>query len=129
MCALPDTPCRPRTRPMIRLFGRKKPAPDATATPPGEDAAGRKAGFSVDELAAAFPDAAPADTGSAGAFYWQAEALVDAIRRRLGPADFAVYLGLLSVPGAPFWQLPLRERWYFNDADFERLSRQIRPTP
>ena len=83
--------------------------------------------YALDELTAL--ETYPADTDSAGAFYWQAEALVDAIRRRLDPADFAVYLGLLSVPGAPLWQLPLRERWYFNDADFERLSRQIRPTP
>ena len=71
----------------------------------------------------------PSNADSSGAFYWQAEALVGALRRRLGPADFATYLGLLSVSGAPFWELPLRERWYFNNADFERLAEKIRPSP
>jgi len=61
MSILPDTPCRSRRNPMIRLFGRKKPAPDATAPPPGGDEAGRRPGFGVDELAAAFPDAPAAD--------------------------------------------------------------------
>ncbi len=51
---------------MIRLFGRKKPAADA-ATPPGDDAAERRTGYSVDELAAAFPDAPPAEAGDAPA--------------------------------------------------------------
>ena len=49
---------------MIRLFGRKKPATDATAAPPGDDAAQRKPGYGVDELAATFPDAASADAAS-----------------------------------------------------------------
>ena len=83
--------------------------------------------FSLDALTAL--ETYPADAGFSGAFYWQAEALVDAIRQRLGPADFTVYLGLLSVPGAPSWQLPLRERWYFNNADFERLARRIGLSP
>ena len=52
---------------MIRLFGRKKPAADATAAPPGDDAAERRTGYSVDELAAAFPDAPPAEAGDAPA--------------------------------------------------------------
>ncbi len=100
MCALPDTPCRPRTRPMIRLFGRKKPAPDATAMPPAEDAAGRKAGFSVDELAAAFPDAAPADTGSAP--------IPEAIPPEPAPADVTPDAAPPAPAGKPGWRERLR---------------------
>jgi hypothetical protein len=62
-----------------------------------------------------------------GAFYWQAEALTTALRNKLGRDDFKVYLALLSTPGAPSWQAPLRERWYFTDWDIEWLARQIRP--
>ncbi len=50
---------------MIRLFGRKKPAMDAAAAPPGDDAAQRRPGDGVDEAAAAFPGAAPADAAAA----------------------------------------------------------------
>jgi len=51
---------------MIRLFGRKKPAADAAATPPGDDATTeRRPGYGVDELAAAFPEAPPADVATA----------------------------------------------------------------
>lgn len=81
--------------------------------------------FALAELIAlqAYPMVEP----RSAAFYWQAEALVRAIHKRLGPAEFAVYLGLLSVPDSPNWQAPLRERWYFSDWDFTWLARQIRP--
>jgi len=54
------TPDRSAYRPMIRLFGRKKPDhetadDDAGGTGPGE----RKSRYSIEELAAAFPDAGP----------------------------------------------------------------------
>ena len=64
-----------------------------------------------------------------GAFYWQAERLVDELFARLGRDDFLDYLAALSTPPVPFWQTPLRERWWFNDADFEALERAIRPKP
>jgi len=67
----------------------------------------------------------PRSEARIAAFYWQAEALVQAIRKRLGDTEFAVYLGLLASPAAPDWQAPLRERWYFSDGDFEWLARQI----
>lgn len=66
---------------------------------------------------------------AAGAFYWQAERLVDAIFERLGRDDFLAYLSILSTPPVPGWQEPLRERWWFNDADFEALARAIAPQP
>ena len=69
----------------------------------------------------------PASEARSAAFYWQSEALVGAIRQRLGPAEFATYLGLLSSPDAPDWEKPLRERWYFSDWDFAWLSKQIQP--
>ena len=62
-----------------------------------------------------------------GAFYWQAEALVAALREKLGKAEFQTYLGLLSAPGAPAWDAPLRDRWYFTDWDIDWFERQIRP--
>lgn len=64
-----------------------------------------------------------------GAFYWQAERLVDELCARLGPDDFRAYLAALSTPPVPDWQAPLRERWWFNDADFEALARAIAPHP
>ena len=64
-----------------------------------------------------------------GAFYWQAERLVDELCSRLGPDDFRAYLSALSTPPVPDWQAPLRERWWFNDADFEALARAIAPHP
>ncbi len=64
---------------------------------------------------------------AAAAFYWQAERLVDALCERLGRDDFLAYLSILSTPPVPEWQTPLRERWWFNDADFEALARAIAP--
>ena len=64
-----------------------------------------------------------------GAFYWQAERLVDELFARLGHDDFLAYLATLSTPPVPFWQAPLRERWWFNDSDFEALDRAIQPKP
>jgi hypothetical protein len=81
--------------------------------------------FALDELIDL--QAYPTTAERSAAFYWQAEALVAAIRKRLGPADFTVYLGLLSSPAAPDWRVPLRERWYFSDWDFNWLAQQIRP--
>ncbi len=81
--------------------------------------------FSLDELIAL--KAYPQTEDRSAAFYWQAEALVQAIRKRLGAAEFSVYLDLLSSPDAPDWQAPLRERWYFSDWDFGWLARQIQP--
>lgn len=81
--------------------------------------------FPLDELAAL--QAYPQSEARSAAFYWQAEALVGAIRQRLGPAEFAVYLGLLCSPEPPVWQEPLRKRWYFSDWDMDWLAQQIRP--
>ena len=69
----------------------------------------------------------PADTDRSAAFYWQSEALARAVLKRLGPADFAAYLGLLCVSAPPAWQEPLQERWYFSDWDVNWLARQIMP--
>lgn len=63
------------------------------------------------------------------AFYWQAETLVDALRDKLGRDAFRDYLGLLSAPEQPPWDAPLRETWYFNDADFQWLSERILNAP
>ncbi|NCA82663.1 MAG: hypothetical protein EOM72_07920 [Opitutae bacterium] len=81
--------------------------------------------FAIDELTGL--QAYPKSEARSAAFYWQAEALVDAIRRRLGSVEFTVYLGWLSTPGAPDWRTPLRERWYFSDWDFQWLAQQIQP--
>ena len=81
--------------------------------------------FRLDELTAL--QAYPASGARSAAFYWQAEALVRAIRQRLGPADFAIYLGLLCVSNPPAWQSPLRDRWYFSDWDLNWLAEQIQP--
>lgn len=81
--------------------------------------------FPLDELVGL--RAYPPSAARSAAFYWQAEALVRALHARLGTAEFAVYLGLLSAPGAPHWQVPLRERWYFSDWDVNWLAEQIRP--
>ena len=83
--------------------------------------------FSLPELTAL--RAYPASAARSAAFYWQAEKLARAIRDRLGAREFAVYLGLLSAPGAPDWTAPLRERWYFSDWDMDWLARQIVPAP
>ncbi|MBR3583701.1 MAG: hypothetical protein IKO01_09715 [Kiritimatiellae bacterium] len=82
--------------------------------------------LSLDALASA--TAYGDSPAAAGAFYWQAERLVDALFERLGRDDFLEYLSLLSSPGAPAWQEPLRARWWFNDADFDALARTIAPT-
>jgi len=87
----------------------------------------KKNSYTLDELTA-LRDYPKRDARIA-AFYWQAEALVRALRKRLGPSEFALYLELLASPHAPDWQAPLRERWYFNDGDFDWLSRQIQPRP
>lgn len=65
----------------------------------------------------------------AAAFYWQAEELVGTLLDRLGKEDFLRYLATLSTPDAPNWQTPLREWWYFNDADFEALERRVMRPP
>jgi hypothetical protein len=83
--------------------------------------------LSPDELAAL--DAYGASPEEAGAFYWQAESLVDALFDRLGRDDFLAYLSILSTPPVPGWQVPLREHWWFNDADFDALARAIAPQP
>ena len=83
--------------------------------------------FGLEELTAL--KAYPNDADAAAAFYWQAEALVQAIRKKLGPADFSAYLGLLAAPDAPAWQQPLRDRWYYSDWDIDWLAKQIRPNP
>ena len=50
---------------MIRLFGRKKPDPDSAGEErSGSGATGRR-GYSIEELAAAFPDAAKPDIAEA----------------------------------------------------------------
>ncbi|MDD2239771.1 MAG: hypothetical protein PHI93_03820 [Kiritimatiellae bacterium] len=72
-------------------------------------------------------DAYPRKPAQVGAFYWQAEALVGALRQKLGREAFNDYLAALSVPQPPLWEAPLRERWYFNDADFRWLAEHIRP--
>lgn len=83
--------------------------------------------FRLDELTAL--RAYPKTEARSAAFYWQAEALVRAIHQRLGPADFAAYLGLLCSPDPPPWPAPLRERWYFSDWDMNWLEEQVRPGP
>jgi len=62
------------------------------------------------------------------AFYWQAETLTLAIRKRLGKEAFTEYLALLSSLSPPDWQTPLRNRWYFNEGDIAWLARQITPS-
>ncbi len=84
--------------------------------------------FSTLEELTAFSSYPPSAEASA-AFYWQAEALVSAIRRKLGPAGFHEYLAMLCRPDAPGWQNPLRDRWYFSEADFQALGRAITPGP
>lgn len=81
--------------------------------------------FTLPELTALadYPGSAP----RSAAFYWQAEALVRAIHRKLGREDFAVYLGLLAAPHPPAWDQPLRDKWYFSDWDLNWLAEQIRP--
>lgn len=69
----------------------------------------------------------PRKPDQVGAFYWQAEALVSALRQKLGPVEFRVYLSLLASPDAPAWDKPLRERWYFTEWDIAWFARQIRP--
>ena len=69
----------------------------------------------------------PGKPARAAAFYWQAEALVRALHKRLGSAEFAAYLELLCSPAPPAWQAPLRERWYFSDWDLNWLAEQILP--
>ena len=81
--------------------------------------------FRLDELTAM--QAYPKSEARSAAFYWQAEALVRAIHQRLGPAEFAAFLGELCAPQPPAWQTPLRERWYFSDWDMNWLAEQIRP--
>jgi len=84
------------------------------------------AAYTLEELTALtrYPDR----KAQVAAFYWQAEALTQALRKKLGKEAFAEYLALLSSPEAPDWQVPLRTRWYFNDGDMDWLSRQIQPT-
>jgi len=69
----------------------------------------------------------PRRTHKIAAFYWQAEALTRAIRKRLGKEAFAEYLALLCSPSPPDWQAPLKNRWYFNEGDIAWLARQITP--
>ena len=81
--------------------------------------------YSLDELLQL--DAYPRQPAQVGAFYWQAEALVGALRQKLGRAAFNDYLDAMTVPQPPPWDAPLRDRWYFNDADFRWLADQIHP--
>lgn len=81
--------------------------------------------FTLEELVGL--RAYPTSAARSAAFYWQAEALVRALHGRLGNAEFATYLALLSAPNAPDWLTPLRERWYFSDWDVNWLAGQIRP--
>jgi hypothetical protein len=83
--------------------------------------------FALEELIGL--QAYPRSAARSAAFYWQAEALARALDRKLGAAEFGVYLGLLSSPEPPAWQTPLRERWYFSDWDVNWLAEQIRPKP
>ena len=71
----------------------------------------------------------PHSAARSAAFYWQAEALAGALRGRLGPAEFQVFIGLVAVPQPPDWPALLRERWYFSDWDMDWLAGQIRPAP
>ncbi len=71
----------------------------------------------------------PRPPAEVGAFYWQAETLVTALRDKLGRDAFREYLGLMAVPEPPGWEAPLRERWYFNDADFRWLADRIAQAP
>lgn len=71
----------------------------------------------------------PRSAGRSAAFYWQAEALVRALHRKLGRGDFAIYLGHLSAPNPPAWDRTLRETWYFSNWDLHWLAEQIRPAP
>ena len=80
--------------------------------------------FRLDELTAL--RAYPRSEARSAAFYWQAEAFVRAIHKRLGPTDFVAYLGLLCGSETLAWQVPLRERWYFSDWDINWLAEQIR---
>ena len=82
--------------------------------------------FSIEELVA-LQEYPPAVDRSA-AFYWQAEALVAAIREKLGHGEFMNYLRLLCSPDPLDWKKPLREQWYFSDWDFQFLARQVRPS-
>src|SRR5690606_34598144 len=55
------TPARSAYRLMIRLFGRKKPDSETAGDERGKAGPGeRRSGYSIEELAAAFPGAAPA---------------------------------------------------------------------
>lgn len=81
--------------------------------------------YALDELLRL--DTYPRQPAQVGAFYWQAEALVGALRQKLGREAFHDYLATMSVPQPPSWEEPLRERWYFNEADFRWLGEQIRP--
>ena len=58
-------PARSADRPMIRLFGRKKPDSQTASDDSGRAGQGERRGFSIEELAAAFPDAAPAQEDAA----------------------------------------------------------------
>ncbi len=69
----------------------------------------------------------PRRAARSAAFYWQAEALANALRRRLGPGEFQAFIGLVSVPQPPDWRVLLRERWYFSDWDMDWLAGQIQP--
>ena len=71
----------------------------------------------------------PRSAARSAAFYWQAEALANALRGRLGPAEFQVFIGLVAVPQPPDWRALLRERWYFSDWDMDWLAGRIRPAP
>jgi len=70
-----------------------------------------------------YPDNPPA----IAAFYWQSAALVRAVHARLGPAVFDEWLAALAR--GEEWTQPLRERWWFTDADIARILRQAEPNP
>ena len=83
--------------------------------------------FTLEELLRL--QAYPRDNARSAAFYWQAEALVNALCSRLGKEEFKVYLGLLASSNTLDWQAPLRERWYFSDWDINWIAQQIRTLP
>jgi len=84
-----------------------------------------KAAYSLEDLTAL--TIYPRRKQQIAAFYWQAEALTRALRKRLGKEAFAEYLALLSSPSPPDWQAPLKNRWYFNEGDIAWLASQITP--
>lgn len=113
---------------LAQLIGRRTAEAKArslhmTIAPPAP--ACRPADFFSLEQLAALSDY-PASKAGTAAFYWQAEAAVDYLYKRLGRTIFLEYLMELAAPDAPAWDVPLRTRYYWNDGDFNRLTAHIR---